>query len=607
MMAFWRDPVYLKTRKRLHRWIHPYRFLLIMGILMAIIGAGVSSGVPILLKELIDKVFSEKNPKLLFILPAAFFVLYSVKGLTAYLQALYLKKAALHMVSDVRRDLFAHVIRLPLSAYGSEGTGSLMSRVTNDTQILQGGIAEIIRDLIRNSFTAIGMLVALFWMNPKLTLFILLSVPFTLIPIRKIGKKIRGSSRHYQGKIGDMNQHLSESLSSVRLIKSVGSENIEIDNFEKHSEEFTSIQLKLVKYENMLSPIMESIGALGAGIAVWLGGYSVIHGTLTLGTLVGFITAAQMLYQPIKGLGNAQSGIQSSLAAAERINEVLDKPLEEMNLASGLKVSTLATGISFEHVSFRYPNKEQSALLDISMTIPAGRFVAVVGPSGSGKSTLVNLLPRFFHPTSGRILWDGHDLESLDVSSLRDRIGLVTQDVILMNQTIRENLLYGLKREVSDDELDAALLSANATDFIDRLPDKVDTRVGERGVFLSGGERQRIALARVVLRDPSLLILDEATSALDSESEFLIQKALDRIMEGRTTIVIAHRLSTIRHAQWLYVVEGGRIVEEGTHDELLKNKAGRYLSLLKASLRGSEGSDGSLGDQAAQVPADRTL
>jgi subfamily B ATP-binding cassette protein MsbA len=482
-----------------------------------------------------------------------------------------------------------------------------MSRVTNDTQILQGGIAEIIRDLIRNSFTAIGMLVALFWMNPKLTLFILLSVPFTLIPIRKIGKKIRGSSRHYQGKIGDMNQHLSESLSSVRLIKSVGSENIEIDNFEKHSEEFTSIQLKLVKYENMLSPIMESIGALGAGIAVWLGGYSVIHGTLTLGTLVGFITAAQMLYQPIKGLGNAQSGIQSSLAAAERINEVLDKPLEEMNLASGLKVSTLATGISFEHVSFRYPNKEQSALLDISMTIPAGRFVAVVGPSGSGKSTLVNLLPRFFHPTSGRILWDGHDLESLDVSSLRDRIGLVTQDVILMNQTIRENLLYGLKREVSDDELNAALLSANATDFIDRLPDKVDTRVGERGVFLSGGERQRIALARVVLRDPSLLILDEATSALDSESEFLIQKALDRIMEGRTTIVIAHRLSTIRHAQWLYVVEGGRIVEEGTHDELLKNKAGRYLSLLKASLRGSEGSDGSLGDQAAQVPADRTL
>jgi subfamily B ATP-binding cassette protein MsbA len=219
----------------------------------------------------------------------------------------------------------------------------------------------------------------------------------------------------------------------------------------------------------------------------------------------------------------------------------------------------------------------------------------------------VNLLPRFFHPTSGRILWDGHDLESLDVSSLRDRIGLVTQDVILMNQTIRENLLYGLKREVSDEELNAALLSANAVDFIDRLPNKVDTRVGERGVFLSGGERQRIALARVVLRDPSLLILDEATSALDSESEFLIQKALDRIMEGRTTIVIAHRLSTIRHAQWLYVVEGGRIVEEGTHDDLLKNKAGRYLSLLKASLRGSEGSDGSLGDQSAQVPADRTL
>jgi subfamily B ATP-binding cassette protein MsbA len=588
MMAFWKDPVYMKIRKRLHRWIHPYRFLIFMGILMAIVGAAVSSGVPILLKELIDKVFSEKNPKLLFVLPAAFFVLYSVKGVTAYLQALFLKKAALHMVSDVRRDLFSHVIRLPLNVYGSEGTGSLMSRVTNDTQILQGGIAEIIRDLIRNSFTAIGMMVALFWMNPKLTFFILISVPFTLIPIRKIGKKIRGSSRHFQGKIGDMNQHLSESLSSVRLIKSVGAENLEIQNFENHSKEFTSVQLKLVKYENMLSPIMESIGALGAGVAVWIGGYSVIHGTLTLGTLVGFITAAQMLYQPIKGLGNAQSGIQSALAAAERINEVLDKPLEEMNADSGVKADSLRTGISFEHVSFSYLNKEQRALLDVSMTIPAGRFVAIVGPSGSGKSTLVNLLPRFFHPSSGRSLWDGQDLESLDVASLRERIGLVTQDVILMNQTIRENLLYGLKREVSEQEISFACESANATNFIERLPHGLDTQVGERGVFLSGGERQRIALARVVLRDPSLLILDEATSALDSESEFLIQKALDRIMEGRTTIVIAHRLSTIRHAQWLYVIEGGRIVEEGTHDELLQNKAGRYLSLLKASLRGTD-------------------
>jgi len=588
MMAFWKDPVYMKIRKRLHRWIHPYRFLIFMGILMAIVGAAVSSGVPILLKELIDKVFSEKNPKLLFVLPAAFFVLYSVKGLTAYLQALFLKKAALHMVSDVRRDLFSHVIRLPLNVYGAEGTGSLMSRVTNDTQILQAGIAEIIRDLIRNSLTAIGMMVALFWMNPKLTFFILISVPFTLIPIRKIGKKIRGSSRHFQGKIGDMNQHLSESLSSVRLIKSVGAENLEIQNFENHSKEFTSVQLKLVKYENMLSPIMESIGALGAGVAVWIGGYSVIHGTLTLGTLVGFITAAQMLYQPIKGLGNAQSGIQSALAAAERINEVLDKPLEEMNAEVGVKVDALRRGISFEHVSFSYLNKEQRALLDVSMTIPAGRFVAIVGPSGSGKSTLVNLLPRFFHPSSGRILWDGQDLESLDVASLRERIGLVTQDVILMNQTIRENLLYGLKREVSEQEISFACESANATNFIERLPHGLDTQVGERGVFLSGGERQRIALARVVLRDPSLLILDEATSALDSESEFLIQKALDRIMEGRTTIVIAHRLSTIRHAQWLYVIEGGRIVEEGTHDELLQNKAGRYLSLLKASLRGTD-------------------
>lgn len=585
MILFWKDPTYRKIRKRLHGWIHPYRLLIAGGVVMAFVGAGVSSGVPILLKELIDKVFSEKNPALLFILPLTFFILFSVKGLTGFYQAYLLKKAALYMMSDVRQSLFDHLIRMPLSAFGREGTGHLMSRVTNDTTILQQGVAEIIRDLLRNAFTAVGMLVALLYMNPELTGFILLAIPFTIIPIRKIGKRLRKSSTHTQERFGDINQHLSETLTAIRLIKSVGSETLEMERFREYSHSYAHSQFKMVKYENMLSPIMESLGALGIGIAVWLGGYSVIHGHLTLGTLVGFITAAQMLYQPIKGLANSQAGIQSSLGAAERIAALLDRPLEPLNPSgNGWSVGPLSKELVFRDVFFRYPGIEEPALRNISLKVPAGSFVAIVGPSGSGKSTLVNLIPLFYRPDHGAIFWDGGNISEANVESLRNQIGIVTQDVILMNQSIRENLLYGLRRPVTDAEMMDAAQVANAHDFISRLPEGYETRVGEKGIFLSGGERQRLALARIVLRDPSVLILDEATSALDSESEYAIQKALEKIMQSRTTIVIAHRLSTIRNAERLYVMENGTVSEEGTHEELVKRPDGHYRKLLKLSL-----------------------
>ena len=581
---FWKDPAYLRIKPYFHGWIRPYRSHIIGGILLGFVASAMTSGVPLVLRELIDKIFTQKNTHYLFILPFAFFLLFALKGLAVFFQNYLLRIAALRMVNDVRKSLFGHLLSLPLGYFGREGTGSLMGRVTYDAERLQGGVANTFRDLIQQGFTIVGVLVSMFVMSPKLTLFLLVTLPTVLIPIRKTGKKLKTLSRRTQESFGDVNQHLSETLSSIRLIKGVVSEERERENFKKFSDEFVGFQIKTAKYSNLLSPIMETLGALAAGLAVWIGGYAVIHGTLSFGTLVGFIAAAQMLYQPIKGFAGAQTDIQQSLAAAERMVDILAVPEERVHESEKRSVSSLEREIRFQEISFSYPGATKEALSEISLSVPAGSFVALVGASGSGKSTLANLLPKFYRPTKGEIFWDGIPLSEIDSSSLRKIIGFVTQDVILMNQTVRDNLLYGLERAIPEEELVAAARAAYAHDFISALPNGYDTRVGERGIFLSGGEKQRLALARVVLRNPSLLILDEATSALDSESEWMVQKALESIMRGRTTIAIAHRLTTIRQASVVHVMEGGRLIESGTHEELMKTDS-RYRTFILHLMR----------------------
>ncbi len=584
---FWKDPAYQRIKPYFHGWIRPYRSHIIGGILLGFVASAMTSGVPLVLRELIDKIFTQKNTHFLFILPFAFFLLFALKGLAVFFQNYLLRIAALRMVNDVRKSLFGHLLTLPLSYFGREGTGSLMGRVTYDAERLQGGVANTFRDLIQQGFTIVGVLASMFVMSPKLTLFLLVTLPTVLIPIRKTGKKLKTLSRKTQESFGDVNQHLSETLSSIRLIKGVVSEERERENFKRYSDEFVNFQIKTAKYSNMLSPIMETLGALAAGLAVWIGGYAVIRGTLSFGTLVGFIAAAQMLYQPIKGFAGAQTDIQQSLAAAERMVDILEVPEERVHETEKRSVTSLEKEIRFQEVAFSYPCASKEALSDISLAIPAGTFVALVGASGSGKSTLANLLPKFYRPGKGEIFWDGIPLSEIDSSSLRKIIGFVTQDVILMNQTVRENLLYGLERSVSDKELEEAARAAYAHDFISALPNGYDTRVGERGIFLSGGEKQRLALARVVLRNPTLLILDEATSALDSESEWMVQKALETIMRGRTTIAIAHRLTTIRQASIVHVMEGGRLIESGTHDDLMETDS-RYKSFILHLMRSGD-------------------
>jgi subfamily B ATP-binding cassette protein MsbA len=584
---FWRDPIYLRIKPYFHGWIRPYKKYLVAGILLGFVSSAMTSGVPLVLRELIDKIFTQKDTRYLFVLPLAFFLLFALKGISVFFQNYFLRIAALRMVNDVRKSLFGHLLSLPLGYFGREGTGSLMGRVTYDAERLQGGVANTFRDLIQQGFTIVGVLISMFVMSPKLTLFLLITLPLVLIPIRKTGKKLKSLSRKTQESFGDVNQHLSETLSSIRLIKGVVSEEREKEKFRAYSDEFVGFQIKTAKYTNLLSPVMETLGALAAGLAVWMGGYAVIHGTLSFGTLVGFIAAAQMLYQPIKGFAGAQADIQQSLAAAERIVDLLSVPLENIRESGKKPVVSLTGKIEFRGVSFRYPGGASNAITNVTFSIEAGTFVAVVGASGSGKSSLVNLLPKFYLPTEGEILWDGTSLAEIDTSSLRKIIGFVTQDVVLMNQSVRDNLAYGLERPLPEEEMVEAAKAAFAHDFISALPNGYDTRVGEKGIFLSGGERQRLALARVVLRNPSLLILDEATSALDSESEWMVQRALETIMRGRTTIAIAHRLTTIRQASRVFVLEKGQLIEDGTHDELMKTDS-RYRTFINLLLRSGE-------------------
>ncbi len=581
---FWKDPAYLKIKPYFHGWIRPYRSHIIGGILLGFVASAMTSGVPLVLRELIDKIFTQKNTHYLFILPFAFFLLFALKGVAVFFQNYLLRIAALRMVNDVRNSLFGHLLSLPLGYFGREGTGSLMGRVTYDAERLQGGVANTFRDLIQQGFTIVGVLVSMFVMSPKLTLFLLVTLPTVLIPIRKTGKKLKTLSRKTQESFGDVNQHLSETLSSIRLIKGVVSEEKEREKFRRYSDEFVGFQIKTAKYSNLLSPVMETLGALAAGLAVWIGGYAVIHGTLSFGTLVGFIAAAQMLYQPIKGFAGAQTDIQQSLAAAERMVDILSVPEERAHETEKRSVGLLSRGIEFREVSFAYPDAGKNAVSNISLSVEAGTFVALVGASGSGKSTLANLLPKFYRPTGGEIFWDGVPLSEIDSASLRKIIGFVTQDVILMNQTVRENILYGLERVVTEEEMIEAARAAYAHDFISLLPNGYDTKVGERGIFLSGGEKQRLALARVVLRNPALLVLDEATSALDSESEWMVQKALEVIMRGRTTIAIAHRLTTIRQASKVFVLENGELLESGTHEELMVTDS-RYRQFITHLMR----------------------
>jgi subfamily B ATP-binding cassette protein MsbA len=472
----------------------------------------------------------------------------------------------LRIVADIREKLYNHLQILSLSFFTKTPTGILISRITNDVNLIQGSVSNAITGLLKDVFTVLGLITVVFYRDWKLGIIALLIFPLSIIPIKEFGKRLRKFSRKSQQRMGSITTFLHETIAGNRIVKAFNMEEYEKRRFAEENNRFFKIVLKRVKIRAFSHPLMELLGGIAVAIIIWVGGYRVIRGELTPGAFFSFMTALLMLYAPIRDLNKVNLEVQEGLAAAIRVFELLDTAPEIEDEEGAIPLPPVSEVVKFQNVSFKYD--EEIVLKDIALYVKVGEVIALVGMSGAGKTSLVNLLPRFYDVNKGQILIDGHDIRKVTIKSLRDQMALVTQQTILFNDTARNNIAYG-SLKCSDQEIIEAAKAANAHDFIQRLPQGYETIIGEQGVKLSGGERQRLSIARALLKNAPILILDEATSSLDSDSETEVQKALEELMRGRTVFVIAHRLSTIRNAHRIIVLSDGQIVEEGTHEELI--------------------------------------
>ena len=534
-----------------------------------------------LVQPALDDVFLKKDERMLFLLPIAIILLFLVKGAFNYGQSYLMNFVGLRIIADMREKLYDHLQNLSLSFFTKTPTGILISRITNDVNLIQASVSNAITGLLKDVFTIIGLTGIIFYRNWKLALVAFLVFPLALIPIKEFGKRLRKFSRKSQVRMGSITNFLHETITGNRIVKAFNMEEYEKRRFAEENDLFFKTILKRVRIRALSHPMMEVIGGIGVALIIWVGGYSVIRGELTPGAFFSFLTALFLLYNPIRDLNKVNLEIQDGLAAATRVYELLDTVPEIQDYKEAVPLPPISKGIDFQKVNFRYDG--EIVLQEISLSVKVGEVIALVGMSGAGKTSLVNLLPRFYDVEEGQILIDGHDIRKVTLKSLRDQMGLVTQQTILFNDTVRNNIAYGSLNR-SDQEILEAAKAANAHDFILRLPEGYETIIGEQGVKLSGGERQRISIARALLKNAPILILDEATSSLDSDSETEVQKALDRLMKDRTVFVIAHRLSTIRNAHRIIVLSEGQIIEEGSHEQLMALN-GEYQRLYELQFR----------------------
>jgi subfamily B ATP-binding cassette protein MsbA len=532
-----------------------------------------------LVKPVLDDIFIGRNQELLMILPLIILGVAILKAFFSYGQSYLMGYVGQWLVADVRQQLFIHIVRLPIRFHDANTSGRLMARVISDVNEMSNAIPSVLKDIFQQGLTFVALIGVAFYQNWKMATVVLVVLPMSGYVLIRFGKRIRKLSKKGQESIGSMASVLKEAFSGIKVVKAYGQEEKEGQRFFLMNKAFRTAKVKSSQASAMSSPMLEVIGACGIAFIIWYGGGLVIAGEMKPGEFFSFLTAMFMAYGPVRKMSGANASVQRALAGAQRVFSVLDLDSELSKDEGKRTLPPIKHKLKFSNVSFTYEGAKDSSLDNVNLTVPVGEVVALVGASGSGKTTLVSLVPRFYRPTQGTVTIDDMDIRSVDRSSLRRQIGIVSQETVLFDDLIRNNIAYG-RPDATEEQIIEAARAAYAWEFIERLPNGLDTFVGENGLKLSGGQRQRLAIARAILRDPPILILDEATSALDSESEQLVQQALANLMKARTTLVIAHRLSTVQHADRLVVMNRGRIEEIGTHAELLK-KGGLYTRLYQ--------------------------
>lgn len=563
---------------RLLSFVRPYWKAFALAILAMVILAATEPLFPALMKPLLDKGFSGKPRNDLWLAPLAIVGIFIVRGFLSFAGGYLMAWVSNRVVLDLRVAMFDRALRLPTRYYDNQSTGALMSRITYDVSNVTGAATSALTSLVRDSLSVLGLLAWLFYLNWQLTLVALAVGPLVAIVVKVFSKRLRMASRHSQLAMGDISHILEEAISGQKIVKIFGGQDYEADRFLQANQYLRGQNMRQSVAAAAIVPFVQFFTAVALGIVIYVALLQSAEAQTTVGSFVSFITAMLMLLAPIKHLADVNAPLQRGLAAAESVFSLMDEPGETD--AGTAQLPRARGAVHFESVTFRYPGTERPALENIDLSISPGETLALVGASGSGKTTLANLLPRFYPLEQGRILVDGQSIESLSLASLRASIALVSQEVVLFNDTVAANIAYGTLADTSRDTIEAAARAAHAHDFIMAMPEGYETLVGERGVKLSGGQRQRIAIARALLKDAPILVLDEATSALDNESERQVQAALDELMKHRTTLVIAHRLSTIEKAHRIVVLERGHIVESGTHHELLQ-RGGVYAQLYR--------------------------
>lgn len=559
------------------RYVRPYRTRFVAAFACSGLVALLSAVYAWLVKPVLDGIFIEKNEELLLILPLVLLGVALLKAVLSYGVGYLMAYVTNRVIADIRQELFQHLIRMPVGFHDTNTSGRLVSRVVNDVGLMASAASNVLKDIFQNALTFLAMVGVIVYQNWKLAGLSAIVIPLSALTMVRVGKRLRRLATSGQERMGDMSSTLQETLAGIRMVKAFGREEAEAERFKTYNGAFLATTLKSNQVWSIGSSHMEVIGVIGVAGIIWYGGYLVIHEVMTPGALFSFMAAMFMAYTPIRKLAGANNIIQQALAAAERVYDVMDLETEQSKDRGTVALTGIRQGIEFQGVSLRYESQTVPALAGVDLSIKSGEVVALVGGSGGGKTTLVSLLPRFYEPTEGRILLDGLPLASYTLRSLRTHIGIVSQEIVLFDDTISRNIAFG-QTGAGQSAIEQAAKAAYAHEFILRLPEGYETVIGERGVKLSGGERQRLAIARAILRDPPLLILDEATSALDTESERIVQLALTNLMKNRTTVVIAHRLSTIQNADRIVVLDRGTIVETGSHEELLR-KGGMYQRL----------------------------